>query len=76
MQTSGQFIAHVNQISHRNLTAFLRAWRYGDTVPPMPGHPDWTADPVAAGQRSAAAAPTARSLELGLYRRGTGPAPS
>ena len=27
------------------LTAFLRDWLYG-TTPPMPGHEDWTADPV------------------------------
>ena len=45
-----QFIAHVNQVSHRNLTRFLRDWLYGDTVPPMPGHPDWTADPVVDGR--------------------------
>ena len=63
-----QFIAHVNKVSHRNLTAFLRDWLYGDTVPPMPGHPDWTADPVTAA-RAATVAPTARSLELGLYKR-------
>jgi aminopeptidase N len=66
-----QFIAHVNKVSHRNLTAFLRAWLYGDTVPPMPGHPDWTADPVTATATAArsAALPTARALELGIYRR-------
>ncbi len=67
-----QWIAHVNRISHRNLTAFQRAWLYGDTVPPMPGHADWTADPVtttAAAARSAAAAPSARALELGIYKR-------
>jgi aminopeptidase N len=67
-----QWIAHVNRVSHRNLTDFLRAWLYGDTVPPMPGHPDWTADPVttaAPAARSAAAAPSARALELGLYKR-------
>ena len=26
--------------------AFLRAWVYGTKTPPMPGHPDWKADPV------------------------------
>jgi hypothetical protein len=59
-------------VSHRNLTHFLRDWLYGDTVPPMPGHPDWTADPVTAAApaaRSAAAAPSARALELGVYKR-------
>ncbi len=68
-----QWIAHVNRVSHRNLTGFLRDWLYGDTVPPMPGHPDWTADPVttatATAARSAAAAPSARELELGIYKR-------
>jgi aminopeptidase N len=71
-----QWISHVNQVTHRNLTRFLRDWLYGDTVPPMPGHPDWTSDPVtaAATARSAAATrsaafPTARALELGLYKR-------
>lgn len=42
------FIAFVNRTVHRDLTGFLRAWLYGTTVPPMPNHPDWTADPVAA----------------------------
>jgi len=65
-----QFINHVNHIAHRDLTAFLRDWLYGDTVPPMPGHPDWTADPVAvAPTTQAAALPTARGLELGIYKR-------
>jgi aminopeptidase N len=68
-----QFIAHVNQVSHRNLTSFLRAWVYNDTLPPMPGHPDWTADPVAAAAarsaRSGAVFPTARGVELGLFKR-------
>jgi aminopeptidase N len=66
-----QFIAHVNQVSHRNLTAFLRAWLYNDTIPPMPGHPDWTSDPPTATATSARAAafPTARGLELGLFKR-------
>ena len=68
-----QFIDHVNHIAHRDLTAFLRDWLYGDTVPPMPGHPDWTADPVAVAPTPAAtsspALPTARGLELHLYKR-------
>jgi aminopeptidase N len=66
-----QWIAHVNKVTHRNLTGFLRDWLYGDTVPPMPGHPDWTADPVepAAAAAVAARSSTARSLELGLLKR-------
>ena len=31
---------------YRDLRGFLRAWVYGTTTPPMPGHPDWTVDPV------------------------------
>jgi hypothetical protein len=71
-----QWISHVNRITHRNPTRFLRDWLYGDTVPPMPGHPDWTADAVtaAAAARTAAATrgaalPSARALELGIYKR-------
>jgi aminopeptidase N len=66
-----QFIAHVNRVSRRNLTRFLRAWLYGNTIPPMPGHPDWTPDPVTPTATSArsAALPTARALELGIYKR-------
>jgi aminopeptidase N len=30
------------------VAAFLRDWLYGTTTPPMPGHPDWTVDPVPA----------------------------
>ena len=63
----------MNQVSHRNLTSFLRAWLYDDTIPPMPGHPDWTADPptatATAAARSATVFPTARGVELGLFKR-------
>ena len=61
----------MNQVSHRNLTSFLRAWLYNDTIPPMPGHPDWTSDPPTATATSARAAafPTARGVELGLFKR-------
>jgi aminopeptidase N len=69
--STDQWIAHVNKVTHRNLTRFLRDWLYGDTVPPMPGHPDWTADPVTAAAATATAArsSTARSMELGLLKR-------
>jgi hypothetical protein len=34
-------------VSHRKgVKGFLRDWLYGETTPPMPGHPDWKADPV------------------------------
>src|SRR4051794_464612 len=44
------FIALASQVSGRDLTAFLRAWLYGTRTPPMPGHPDWKADPVVDNQ--------------------------
>jgi aminopeptidase N len=51
-----QYIALASRVAHRNLTGFLRNWLYGTTTPPMPGHPDWTVDPVEQP------APTLRSL--------------
>jgi hypothetical protein len=51
------FIAVASRVSGRDLTGFLRAWVYGTTTPPMPGHPDWTVDPVEADYL---AAPLAR----------------
>ncbi len=58
--STGDFIALASKVSGRDLRSFLRAWVYGTTTPPMPGHPDWTVLPVT--QASAAArAPTARS---------------
>jgi aminopeptidase N len=68
-----QFIAHVNRVSHRNLTTFLRHWLYDSTIPPMPGHPDWTSPPAPATATTSAARsaalPNARALELGIYKR-------
>ena len=40
------FIALAAKVSHRDVTGFLRKWLYGETTPRMPGHADWTADPV------------------------------
>ena len=42
---------------------FLRAWLYGDTTPPMPGHEDWTVDPVQE------LSPAARGLGQGRPKR-------
>jgi aminopeptidase N len=44
--STDDFIALASEIAHRDLRGFLRAWVYGTTTPPMPGHPDWTVDPV------------------------------
>jgi aminopeptidase N len=60
------FISFVNRSTGRDLTAFLRDWLYGEATPAMPGHPDWTVDPVAAGAAQAdASALSARGAELG-----------
>ncbi len=44
--SSADFIALASEVSGQDLTAFLNAWLYGATTPAMPGHPDWTVDPV------------------------------
>jgi aminopeptidase N len=42
-----QYIALAARVAHRpDLRPFLRAWLYGTKTPPMPGHPNWTVDPV------------------------------
>jgi aminopeptidase N len=60
--STDDFIALASKVSGRNLTRFLRAWLYGETIPPMPGHPDWTADPVVeeSGLRTLAVSPLQR----------------
>jgi aminopeptidase N len=45
-RSTDDFIAFASKSSGQDLTGFLRAWLYGTTTPPMPGHPDWTVDPV------------------------------
>ena len=48
----------------RPVVPFLREWVYGTTIPPMPGHPDWTAAPASAvGASASAARISARGLE-------------
>jgi aminopeptidase N len=44
--STDDFIALASDVAGRDLTGFLRRWVYGTTTPPMPGHPDWTVDPV------------------------------
>jgi aminopeptidase N len=58
------FIALASDVTGEDLSEFLGAWVYGETVPPMPGHPDWTSDAAAAGAVSAASAESIRGLEL------------
>jgi aminopeptidase N len=45
--STDDFIALATEISgDPSVTAFLRDWLYGRKTPPMPGHPDWTVNPV------------------------------
>ena len=44
--STADFIAVASEVSGQDLSAFLGEWLYGTTTPPMPGHPDWTVDPV------------------------------
>jgi aminopeptidase N len=41
------FINLASEVAGRDLHAFLTAWLYSTTTPPMPGHPDWTVTPGA-----------------------------
>ena len=46
---TADFIALASHVARRDLSGFLRSWLYGETTPPMPGHPDWEVDPVEEG---------------------------
>jgi aminopeptidase N len=55
------FIAHVVQVTGRkDLGPFLNDWLYGMKTPKMPGHPDWTTNPLTEQSRAAAPAPARR----------------
>ncbi len=45
-RSTDDFIAFASASTGQDLGGFLRAWLYGTTTPPMPGHPDWTVKPV------------------------------
>lgn len=63
--TTSDFIAHAAKVAHDpGVVPFLTRWLYGDTIPPMPGHPDWEADPATATATAASARMSARSLEV------------
>jgi aminopeptidase N len=59
--STDDFIALASRVSGRDLSGFLRDWVYGTKTPPMPGHPDWTVDPVQAAAPQALKAPAARA---------------
>jgi aminopeptidase N len=44
--STDDFIALASKVAGRDLGGFLRRWVFGTKTPPMPGHPDWTVDPV------------------------------
>jgi aminopeptidase N len=62
--STADFIAFASHVSHRDLSGFLGDWLYGTKTPPMPGHPDWTVDPVASAAAHSAAAPRVGALQL------------
>ncbi|MFC5661593.1 M1 family metallopeptidase [Kitasatospora misakiensis] len=47
--TTADFLRTADEVSGQPLSGFLREWLYGERTPPMPGHPDWTVDPVDPG---------------------------
>jgi aminopeptidase N len=54
--STADFIAFASQVAGQDLTTFLTDWLYGTKTPPMPGHPDWTADPVGTAPAASSAA--------------------
>lgn len=40
--STADFVALASRTAGRDLSGFLHAWLYGDSTPPMPGHPGWT----------------------------------
>ncbi|MFH9083608.1 M1 family metallopeptidase [Streptomyces sp. NPDC017673] len=45
--TTADFVQLASAIAGRDLSAFFKAWLYGEKTPPMPGHPDWKQAPSA-----------------------------
>ena len=50
--STDDFIALASSVSGQDLTAFLRDWLYGTKTPAMPGHLDWTVNPVKTNKTS------------------------
>ncbi|MFD8291700.1 M1 family metallopeptidase [Streptomyces lavendulae] len=40
------FVRLASREAGRDLAAFLEPWLYGQTTPPMPGHPEWSGSPA------------------------------
>ncbi len=41
--STADYVAVANQVSGRDLTTFFKEWLYSTKLPPMPGHPGWSA---------------------------------
>ncbi|GHI03312.1 zinc metalloprotease [Streptomyces cellostaticus] len=54
--TTADYIDVASEVSGQDQSGFLRDWLYGTKTPRMPGHPDWTVNPVS----SSFAAPHSR----------------
>ena len=66
--STADFIRLAASIGGPGVAPFLQTWLYGTKTPPMPGHPDWTVDPVTAGATTARTAAPAGGLKP-LVRR-------
>ncbi|MCX4515250.1 M1 family metallopeptidase [Streptomyces sp. NBC_01619] len=51
--TTADFTALASRISGRDLSAFLKAWLYGEKTPKMPGHPQWRSEAPASKRTQA-----------------------
>jgi aminopeptidase N len=76
--STGRFIAFAAKVAHdAGVVPFLEDWLYGTTVPPMPGRPDWVADPAAVTAAAARSADATRAgnrvvrhgADAGLHKR-------
>jgi aminopeptidase N len=56
------FIELASRVAGPDLSDFLEAWVYGTETPPMPGHPDWTVNPVQESAQTLRAPAALRAL--------------
>jgi aminopeptidase N len=59
---TADFIALASLVARRDLRGFLEDWLYGTETPPMPGHPDWTVNPVEEAARALRAPAPGRAV--------------
>ena|GEM_PF-1371601 len=53
--STDDFISLASQVAGTDLSRFLEDWLRSDTLPPMPGHPDWASPPLPTGSAAPAA---------------------